>query len=656
MISTDDVQPLALSQQLTFEELLLEISAHFINLPTDEIDGVIQATQRLICENLDLDLSALWSWADKDSRMMTITHLYSLKGGPERPVDIDASETFPWILQKMLAGETLAYSTDQLPEEAKIDKQSRSFFGVQSSVNLPLLTGDGPLLGILTFDTLNRERSWSDDEVKRLKLVAQVFCNALVRKRSERELMESETRLALAADSAEAGIWELDWNTGIFWATDQAREIFGYAPDEIISMDRFERSVQPDDLMSVKQALAESFDEKKQLKIEYRIATEKDENKWICSCGRPYFHKDGSPARILGISSDISERKQLEEDLKCNFAEIKLLKQQIEQENCYLREELKSEQGFEHIIGQSKEFKAVLSSARQVASTTATVLLLGETGTGKGVVAHAIHQMSERNSKPFVAVNCAALPHSLIESELFGREKGAFTGAYSRQAGRFEIANGGTIFLDEVGEMGLEMQAKLLGVLQDGILERLGSPKSIQVDVRVIAATARNLQDDVREGRFREDLYYRLKVFPITIPPLRQRKTDVPMLAQHFIEKYSRKMGKEIDRISKVYLDKMLDYWWPGNVRELEHLVERSVIISPGTSLVINDQLLPGHAVNPSSESMKDLTSLVRDHIRDVLSMTNWKIEGPGGAAAILDIHPSTLRFRLKKLNIKRPS
>ncbi len=494
-----------------------------------------------------------------------------------------------------------------------------------------------------------------ENEVGRLKLVAEIFTNALLRQHSEKKLIESEARLSLAAESAEAGIWELDCSTGIFWATDKACEIFGYNPDEVVTMERFEQSVHPEDLTSVRQNFSTSIENRQKLLVEYRIISDKDQPTWICSRGRPYYSGDGNTTRMFGISIDISERKNLEEQLKIKLAEIEQLKQQLEQENCLLREDLKTEQGFEHIIGQSKAFRAVLRSARQVASTPATVLLLGETGTGKGIVAQTIHMMSERRSKPFVTVNCSALPHDLFESELFGREKGAFTGAHTMQAGRFEVANHGTIFLDEIGEMSLDMQVKLLSVLQDGKFERLGSPNPIKVDVRVIAATARDLKEDVRKGRFREDLYYRLKVFPITIPPLRQRRGDIVLLAQHFIEKYSRKMGKKIKSIPKRSLDKLQNYSWPGNVRELEHLIERSIIISPGNSLVIGEQLLPGK--NDSKHRfIKDLSSLEHDHIKNVLSLTHWKIEGPGGAASLLNIHPSTLRSKLKKLKIKRPS
>ncbi|MFW2367194.1 MAG: sigma 54-interacting transcriptional regulator, partial [Desulforhopalus sp.] len=540
-----------LSQHESFEDLLLNISAKFINLPTEEIDGAIEETQGLICSHLGLDLSALWQWSEQNDQLMVLTHLHSPPYGPKRPVDLNAAEAFPWLLNKLSDGNTFVFSTEALPEEAMVDKISRRFFGVKSSIALPLKPGNGPLLGILSFDTLLNEKTWSDRQIRRFELVAQVFFNALSRKNTDRKLIQSESRLALAIESAEAGIWDLDYQSQVFWATDYALELFGYPVDKVIDMAFFKESVHPDDRVMVQKVISDSFEKNEKFKVEYRIAASGNEWKWICSCGRPYYHSDGSPERMLGISADISNRKQLEVELKSNFEEIKALKEQVEQENHYLREELKVEKGFEHIIGQSKEFRTVLTSGRQVAPTDATVLLLGETGTGKGVVAHAIHKMSERRNKPFVNVNCAALPLNLIESELFGREKGAFTDAYTKQAGRFEVANQGTIFLDEIGEMSLETQTKLLRVLQDGMFERLGSPKSIKVNVRVIAATARDLKEDVKNGKFREDLYYRLKVFPIVIPPLRERVEDIPLLTQYFIEKYSRKMGRNINNIPK---------------------------------------------------------------------------------------------------------
>ncbi|MEA2116227.1 MAG: sigma 54-interacting transcriptional regulator [Thermodesulfobacteriota bacterium] len=645
-----------IEQQLKFEELLLEISARFSSLPVKSIDGAIEDAQRRICETLNLDLSALWQWSDKGPDIMTITHLYSPPDGPERPVDINALETFPWFLEKALAGETLAVSTEQLPVEANLDKESRRFFGVKSSVVVPIQEGGNPIMGVVSFDTLHNERNWSEQDVQHLKLVTDIFSNALARKQSEQKVIDSEARLALAAESAEAGIWDFDFKSQTYWATARALQIFGFDPDkETISQEQVAQTVHPKDLEKFRQAMAKSFESGKKVEVEFRVSSGPGSWAWIYGKGQPYYHSDGSPSRMLGVCIDITERKQMEEDLKSNLAEVELLKKQLEQENYYLREDLCLEQGFENIIGQSKEFQAVLTSARQVASTTATALLLGKTGTGKGVIAHAIHQMSDRCDQPFVTVNCAALPHNLIESELFGREKGAFTGAHARQVGRFDVANGGTIFLDEIGEMGLEMQAKLLRVLQEGEFERLGSPQCVKVDVRVIAATARDLGDDVSKRRFREDLFYRLNVFPIIIPPLKQRRDDIPLLAQYFVEKYSRKMGKKIDRIPKATLEKMMTYSWPGNVRELEHLVERSIIISSGNTLALSDQCFSMSPSASENSTMKDLQSVERDHIQDVLSQTNWKIEGVGGAASILNIHPSTLRFRLKKLGIKRP-
>lgn len=645
-----------LEEQQNFEELLLEISARFINLPVASIDDAIEDAQRRICETLNLDLSALWQWSDKDAHILTITHLHSPPDGPERPVDIDASKTFPWIYQNALDGEIQAFSTEQLPEEASLDKETRRFYGVKSSVVVPIQEGGKPILGVVSFDTLYEERSWSKQDVKRIKLVTEIFSNALARKQSEQKIIDSEARLALAAESAEAGIWEFDFNSQTYWATDRALQIFGFAPGETVSQEQIVQTVHPEDHEKFIQAMAESFETGQKIAVEFRTALGSGASAWIYGKGQPFHHSDGSPSRMLGVCIDITERKQLEEDLKKNLAEIEQFKKQLEQENYYLREDLRTEQGFEDIIGQSKEFQAVLTSARQVASTTATVLLLGETGTGKGVIAHAVHQMSDRCDRPFVTVNCAALPHNLIESELFGREKGAFTGANVRQLGRFEVANRGTIFLDEIGEMGLEMQAKLLRVLQEGEFERLGSPKTVKVDVRIIAATGRDLRDDVRTGRFRQDLFYRINVFPITIPPLRQRRDDIPLLAQYFVEKFCRKMGKDVNSLPKASLEKMLIYTWPGNVRELEHVIERSVIISSGNSLALSDQCFVMSPTASADSTMKDLQSVERDHIQEVLNQTNWKIEGPGGAASILNIHPSTLRFRLNKLGIKRPA
>jgi transcriptional regulator with GAF, ATPase, and Fis domain len=283
------------------------------------------------------------------------------------------------------------------------------------------------------------------------------------------------------------------------------------------------------------------------------------------------------------------------------------------------------------------------------------VLILGETGAGKGVVARAIHSHSTRKDRPMITVNCTALPSNLIESELFGREKGAFTGAHARQMGRFELANGGTIFLDEIGEMAMDLQSKLLRVIQDGEFELLGSPRTIKVDVRIIAATNRNLEKEIRKGNFREDLFYRLNVFPLSIPPLRERKEDIPLLVKHFVAKFNKKNGKSIETVSRETLNNLKEYHWPGNVRELESFIERSVIISQETVLQISDRLDTVRiSAEPLVHDIKGIVELERTHILEVLQKTGWRINGTNGAAAILGINPSTLRSRIKKFGIVR--
>jgi PAS domain S-box-containing protein len=355
------------------------------------------------------------------------------------------------------------------------------------------------------------------------------------------------------------------------------------------------------------------------------------------------------------LTHEIAERKKSEASLQEAYAEIKLLKDRLQAENIYLQQEAARVNNFGEIIGQSSAISYVFFRVEQVAPMDTTVLLLGETGTGKGVIARAIHSRSSRKDRPMITVNCTSLPANLIESELFGREKGAFTGAHAQQMGRFELAKGGTIFLDEIGEMPLELQSKLLRVVQDGEFERLGSPRTIKVDVRIIAASNRNLEEEIKKGRFREDLFYRLNVFPITIPPLRQRTEDIPLLVNHFIAKFNKKMGKKIEAVSKDTMNALQEYHWPGNVRELESVIERAVITSQGTALQVVDRFetfkktgdLPGQEV-------KGLAELEHDHILQVLQKTGWRIEGKNGAATLLGLNPSTLRARMRKYGILR--
>ena len=306
------------------------------------------------------------------------------------------------------------------------------------------------------------------------------------------------------------------------------------------------------------------------------------------------------------------------------------------------------------MVGKSQKVQHNLALAQAVAPTHSLVLITGETGTGKELLARFIHDLSPRCDRPFVRVNCAALPSGLIESELFGHEKGAFTGAEQLRAGKFELANGGTLFLDEIGEMPLEAQAKLLRVLQDGIIERVGSVQSLEVDVRIIAATNVDLTIAMEEGRFRSDLFFRLHVFPIEVPPLRERPQDIPLLARHFIEKNRVEFKRPCQDIEEVSLQKMMDYHWPGNIRELKNVIERAMILSDSALLTIDDAFFPCHSPCHEDVSTTKLKDLERLRIEQALKICEWRIDGPLGAAKQLGLNPSTLRSRLKKLGIKR--
>jgi transcriptional regulator with GAF, ATPase, and Fis domain len=352
-----------------------------------------------------------------------------------------------------------------------------------------------------------------------------------------------------------------------------------------------------------------------------------------------------------------AELRESQLSLQKALAEVEELKNRLQIENVYLREEINTENNFEEIVGRSDEIRRVLRSVEQVARTGTTVLIHGETGTGKELVARAIHNLSDRKHRTLVKVNCGAISAGLVESELFGHEKGAFTGALQKRLGRFELADGGTIFLDEVGELPADVQVKLLRVLQEGEFERVGSSETIKVDVRVIAATNRDLEEAVRDKSFRSDLFYRLNIFPIYVPPLRGRKSDVPLLANFFLTKFSKKLGRDFTGFSKGTIDRLLDYSWPGNIRELQNIVERAVVISTPPEIDIDDSVLGGSNVSPeySAEENKSLEDVERSHIVSVLEESGWVIDGKKGAAAVLDINPNTLRSRMKKLGIKKP-
>lgn len=468
-------------------------------------------------------------------------------------------------------------------------------------------------------------------------------------KRLELQLQESEERFRAFMDNIPAAVYIKDEKDRHLFGNPEALSSVDKTPDQFVgstTKDFFPPDVAEKLIELDHKVLTENIS---RVTEEWRNTAEGD-SRWRRDIKFPIELESGKKL-LGGIAIDITEMKQVEKNLREALSEIGRLKQKLEQENIYLREEIELQHQHEEIIGRSQSVLEMLDQAEQVAETDATVLMLGETGTGKELLANAIHRLSRRHDCSIIKVNCAALPATLIESELFGREKGAYTGAMSRQLGRFEIADGSTLFLDEVGEMPLEVQAKLLRVLQEGQFERLGSPKTIKVDVRIIASTNRDLAKAVRENRFREDLYYRLNVFSITVPPLRDRLDDIPQLVWAFVKDMEMKMGKTIHKIPKRNLESLQRYAWPGNIRELRNVVENAMILSRTKTLKIPSptEKAHGHPKNLTLETIQ------RKHIKDVLKRTVWKVSGKGGAAELLGLKPTTLESRMKKLGITRP-
>jgi len=481
------------------------------------------------------------------------------------------------------------------------------------------------------------------------------------------QLAESEhRRLDEFLSNVPGLVWESRVNTdGLTrrenFVSQHVQKMLGYTVEEWMSEPRFWLKIIPEEEREQTLRMNDAiFASRSDGVVQHRWKTKDGRLLWVEAHVSVIFDHN-VPVGLRGVTLDITERKVAEEGLRNALIEVEELKDQLQKENVYLREHVDLKEEFEEIIGDSDEIKYVLFKIQQVAPTDASVLIQGETGTGKELVARAIHNASPRKDRPMVKINCAALPANLIESELFGHEKGAFTGAQTRKIGRFELADGATLFLDEIGELPLELQVKLLRVLQEGEFERLGSSQTRKVDVRIIAATNRNLKVEVQNGSFREDLWYRLNVFPITVPPLRQRKSDITRLVNFFVVQGNRKLGRIVKTISPQTIHALQNYYWPGNVRELANVVERALINSNGTVLQLADKLdgeLPISANGNGNDHHRPLSTLEdieRGHILSVLDACEWRIEGPGGAADVLGLNSSTLRSRMNKLGIKRP-
>jgi PAS domain S-box-containing protein len=537
--------------------------------------------------------------------------------------------------------------------------------GIDSYLAVPFRDGAGDILGHLAvFD--ERPMPAEPRRLSFFQIFAARAAAELRRLRAEQRVQESEARFRHLFENAPNAYLTVGTDLRIVDVNRRVTEMLGYSVEELIGATI--HSFLPDtpagktlsEQVHLRHIAGESVSGW-ELEMQHKSGRPVWVNMWM-EGGRG---DDGTiqPARALCV--DVTERVLAERE-----------RARLQEQTLYLQEEIKSVHNFEKIIGQCPPLIQVLGDVARVAPTDSTVLITGETGTGKELFARAIHSASKRKVKPLIKVNCATLPSGLVESELFGHEKGAFSGAINKRLGRFELADGGTIFLDEIGELPAEAQVKLLRVLQEREFERVGGSAPIQVDVRVIAATNRDLQKEVLEKRFREDLYYRLNVFPVRLPPLRDRKDDIPLLVHFLMNKFTLRIGKPIDGVSRQTMQQLKNYAWPGNIRELENVLERAIILATASTLDISPELLPASTSPASTKSLiaaaetagsagepltpapdkpqLSLEIVERDHILGILEQTNWLITGPRGAARVLGLNPSTLRNRMKKLGIKR--
>lgn len=513
---------------------------------------------------------------------------------------------------------------------------------------IDLGVADPPYLGSFLFLPLSLVMSYS--------LAAEVVTAS----RLSREIKIAESRWRHLLEHVHLAVVGIDRKHDIFYANPFFLEITGYGEADVVKQP-FANIVSEEERSEINPRLSDVLAKRSAIVPEraLTIVTRSEENRTILWSSVLLENGDTGGNVILAIGKDITDQLQAEIDRDQAIKELEALKISLEEENISLKEIIQSVHGFKEIVGESNELLYVLNKIQQVSQTDSNVLILGETGTGKELVARAIHREGKRRLKPFIRVNCAAIPADLVESELFGHEAGAFTHAVNLRKGKFELADGGVILLDEISEMPLETQAKLLNVLQERELERVGGSQSIPIDVHVIAATNRDLKTEIDRGRFRADLYFRLNVYPITVPPLRNRKEDIPLLVKHFVAVFTKKFGKKIESVPPATLDRIQQYNWPGNVRELQNVIERAIITSESEVLHLADELnqgQPGGGDDQIAEgTLLPLIEMERRHILQALQKTNWQISGPEGAAHMLQMNPSTLRSRIKKHRLEKP-
>ena len=716
---TDESPGDALQRAIVFDQVLAGLAATLMHVPIDAVGTEIGKTLKTVGEHLGADRGAV-TRLDPASRMLTRTHLWVRTGTTSPPVS-DSADKFPWMVAQVYGNREIVTVSrlDELPAEAAQDRIGLEENGVRSGALAPMVVDDR-VVGALMFATSTREQQWSPDLVARLHLVGEIVASALARRDTEiavrsalalsqatadalrrsTEFEQSVARIAatlmhVPADVIDAQIEQALEALGELLEADRASVFQLDQPDTLLRSHVWVRNGTPRPpavdsrgafpwmigrLYEAREVVALTrLDELPPEAARDRTSLERNV---VASCANAPMVVDDRVVGVLsfatvtreqrwspdlvarlrlagGVIGSALARRDAERALRKALAENEKLRERLAAENRYLQSELVEVQDFGDIVGSGPAIRAALEKVRQVAGTTAPVLLFGETGTGKELLARAIHAQSGRRGRAFIAVNCAALPATLIESELFGHEKGAFTGATQAHAGRFELADQGTLLLDEIGELELSLQAKLLRALEDGQIQRLGSTVARKIDVRIIAATNRDLRRDVREGRFRSDLYYRLNVFPIDVPPLRDRREDIPLLVWHFIQARGRGLGRTIHRIPKAAMAALQAYDWPGNVRELQNVIERAMILSEGAVLRIEEALGSAASERGSGERRRHPESLrdtERAHIVEVLERCQWTIEGRGQAAERLGLNPSTLRNRMRKLGIKRPA
>jgi PAS domain S-box-containing protein len=517
--------------------------------------------------------------------------------------------------------------------------------GIDSYMAEAFLDREGNILGhLVVFD--ERPMPAGPLRASIFRVFASRASAELERLRTEERLRESEAAYRDLYENAPNAYLRVGTDQRILKVNRRATELLGYSKDELVG------ACIHDFLPDTPQGRSRSE------AVHLALVAGETVSGWQLEMRR----KDGRPLWInLWVQADRGE-DNTHQPGRAIFIDVtervlaEAERARLQEQNLYLQEEIKSDHNFDQIIGRSPALRAVLADVGRVAPTDTSVLITGETGTGKELIARALHSASRRRDKPLIKVNCAALPAGLVESELFGHEKGAFSGAIARRLGRFELADGGTIFLDEVGELPVEAQVKLLRVLQEREIDRVGGQRPVPVDVRVIAATNRDLLKEVREKRFREDLYYRLNVFPVRIPPLRERRDDVPLLVHFLVNRFASRIGKHLDGVDRPTMQRLQDYPWPGNVRELENVLERAVILAAGPVLDIDPSPQAVQGTAPAETRQPTLESMERDYILTVLRQTDWVIDGPRGAARVLGLHPNTLRNRLKKLGLERDS